>query len=101
MAPLPAHRTLRRTQIPRFVRDDNLCCHRELAKNLFSAYAHQQAALIKIYIRLVICPIYSVVKHRPRQLALTVPPERVWVVANPMFGAKRLSCNRELIHGCR
>jgi hypothetical protein len=33
-------------------------------------------ALIKIY-SLVDCPIYSVVKYRPRQLALTVPPRRV------------------------
>jgi len=28
-------------------------------------------ALIKIYVRLVIYPIYSVVKYRPRQLTLT------------------------------
>jgi len=33
-------------------------------------------ALIKIY-SLVDCPIYSVVKYRPHQLALIAPPQRV------------------------
>ena len=35
---------------------------------------HQQnyyQALIKIYVRLVICPIYSVVKNHPRELTST------------------------------
>jgi len=35
-----------------------------------------------------ICPIYSVVKVRPRQLALADPPERAWIASNPMFGVK-------------
>src|SRR5580698_11347898 len=47
-------------------------------------------ALIKIY-SLVDCPIYSVVKYRPHQLALTAPPERDWIVSNPIFGAKNHS----------
>ena len=46
---------------------------------------HQQTiGTHKILLRLVICPIYSVVKYRPR-------PARagdVWIVSNPMFGAK-------------
>ncbi len=46
-------------------------------------------ALIKIY-SLVDCPIYSVVKYRPHQLALTAPPRRVWIVVNPKFGANPL-----------
>src|SRR6267154_6237992 len=33
--------------------------------------------------RLVICPIYSVVKYRPHQLSLITPPERVWVLLTP------------------
>ena len=33
--------------------------------------------------RLVFCPIYSVVKYRPHQLALITPPERVWVLLIP------------------
>src|SRR5579863_584017 len=44
---------------------------------------HQQnyyQALIKIYVRLVICPIYSVVKNHPRQLSLTHPLLQVWVL---------------------
>jgi hypothetical protein len=40
-------------------------------------------ALIKIYVRLVICPIYSVVKYRPRELASTHPPKQVWVLLTP------------------
>ena len=43
-----------------------------IARNAYQAFAPQQAkiqALIKIYVRLVICPIYSVVKNRPRRLA--------------------------------
>ena len=65
-------------------------------------YVHQQVfqALIKIY-SLVDCPIYSVVKYRPREFALTDPPRQIlyWIASNPMFGAKRLSLNRK--YGCR
>src|SRR5580698_9193259 len=60
-------------------------------------------ALIKIY-SLVDCPIYSVVKYRPREFAISgwplasgqnqlqqrshYPPKRAWIVSNPMFGTK-------------
>ena len=58
-----------------------------------SDHVHQQAALIKIY-SLVDCPIYSVVKHRPHQLSLIAPPERVEHCCSK-FGAKRLSLDRD------
>ena len=56
-------------------------------------------ALIKNYVRLVNCPIYSVVKYRPRQPRLTYPPEQAWVLltsdharfrssSNPIFDAR-------------
>jgi len=51
--------------------------------------------------RLVICPIYSVVKNHPRQLSLTHPLQQVWVMltpescklqnaSNPMFDANHI-----------
>ena len=54
-----------------------------IARNAYQCFAPQQAkiqALIKIYVRLVICPIYSVVKYRPRELTSTHPPQQVWVL---------------------
>ena len=65
-------------------------------------YVHQQVfqALIKIY-SLVDCPIYSVVKYRSHQLALTARLSGAWIVSNPMFGVKRFPCNREQVHGGR
>jgi hypothetical protein len=87
---------------------------RRARRNTANRHVHQQdyyQALIKIYVRLVICPIYSVVKYRPRWLSpadlhlaglncslpvfvfslKTKPKFTCWSSSNPMFGAKRLS----------
>src|SRR5690349_11565177 len=68
------------------------------------AYSHTSRieALIKIY-SLVDCPIYSVIKHRPRQpkLAirlsgsglLTARSSSLLAASNPMFGANYLTPN--------
>jgi hypothetical protein len=79
-----------------------------------NVYAHQQriSGTHKNLQRLVFCPIYSVVKYRPHQLALTNPASAGMGLAqlgvckplassNPIFGVKQLSLNRELNHGCR
>jgi hypothetical protein len=49
----------------------------------------------KNLLRLVICPIYSVVKVRPRQLALADPPERVWVFSQPNVRRQATFSNRD------
>jgi hypothetical protein len=70
-------------QIPRFARNDKL--ERESLKAKAS-YAHQQGflqALIKIY-SLVDCPIYSVVKYRPRE-------NRFWLLALGFWPRTRTS----------
>jgi hypothetical protein len=61
---------------------------RTLTRSLGSRTPAGNNGTHKILLRLVICPIYSVVKVRPRQLALATPPERIWVFSNPMFGVK-------------
>ena len=45
-------------------------------------HVHQQAlsGTHKNYVRLVNCPIYSVVKYRPRELTFTYPLLQVWVL---------------------
>jgi hypothetical protein len=97
------------------------------------AFTHQQllSGTHKNLQRLVFCPIYSVVKYRPREAAISrqlsaiqlkiktfnfllslTPPQRVWVLLIPecansripptqCSASKRLSLDRELIHGCR
>ena len=53
-----------------------------------ATYTSRIEALIKIY-SLVDCPIYSVIKHRPRQLALTNLPEQVWIARRSEHIARR------------
>src|SRR5258708_330848 len=86
-------------------------------------YTSRYCGTHKNLLRLVICPIYSVVKVRPRRnvvgrLSLVVrpttlnlqrlpdPPERAWIFQpfgcpTQCSASKRLSLDRELIHGCR
>ena len=65
--------------------------------NFEAAVPHQQAlGTHKISLRLVILPnLFSC------QISSSFPPKRVtsWIASNPMFGAKRLSLNRD--YGCR
>jgi len=53
--------------------------YRTLTRSLGSRTPAGNNGTHKNLLRLVICPIYSVVKVRPHQLALADPPERVWV----------------------
>ena len=55
-------------------------------------YTSRYIGTHKNLLRLVFCPIYSVVKYRPRQLMLTTPPGRVWIVL------QNIRCHIERFH---
>jgi hypothetical protein len=80
-----------------------LTAHRSLLSA--SSYTSRIEALIKIY-SLVDCPIYSVIKHRPRQRKLafrlsgsgllTARSSSLLAASNPMFGTNHLMPNIRL-----
>src|SRR5438105_5511517 len=81
----PAHRTLAwfsfvylRALCGWIIFSSPLRTHRN-TKKFRATCSSRIEALIKIY-SLVDCPIYSVIKHRPHQLALIHPPQQVWVL---------------------
>jgi hypothetical protein len=72
MGLFPAHRTNQRSQyaVELSATLISLIAHRsQLIAHAASYTSRYYQALIKNYVRLVNCPIYSVVKYRPHELA--------------------------------